>query len=227
MDSIVKYIDHTILKSFATTRDIEQLCTEAKKFRFCSVCVNPYNVRRAAECLADAGVNVCTVVGFPLGANRARIKALETREALADGATEFDMVINVGALRSGDHRIVQDDIADVVEAAGGKIVKVIIETMLLNDAEKIKACELSMAAGAHFVKTCSGFTDGGATVEDVRLMRQVVGNRLGVKASGSIRDYDKALSMIQAGATRLGVGAGVKIAEEEAARRSGAGECRT
>ena len=219
MDSIVRYIDHTILKPWATKKDIAKLCDEAKKYRFCSVCVNPYNVRQAAELLAGTDVKVCTVIGFPLGANAPEIKAAEARAALADGADEIDMVINVGALKAGDTDVVREDIAGVVAAAEGKVVKVIIETMLLEDNEKVTACTIAKDAGAHFVKTCSGFTDGGATVEDIRLMRRTVGDGFGVKASGKVRDYEKAISMIEAGANRLGVGAGVEIAEGEAAAK--------
>ncbi|MBN2290990.1 MAG: deoxyribose-phosphate aldolase [Pirellulales bacterium] len=219
MEKIANYIDHTILQAWATRRDIEKLCAEAKQYGFHSVCVNPFNVSLAAELLTGSGTSVCTVIGFPLGANKSETKAAETRAALADGAEEFDMVINVGALKDGRFEVVQEDIAAVVAAAEGKCVKVIIETMLLDDAEKVKACEIAKAAGAHFVKTCSGFTDGGATVEDIRLMRETVGQDLGVKASGKVRDYEKALSMIEAGASRLGVGAGVEIAKGEADAR--------
>jgi len=215
MKSIVNYIDHTLLQSWATKKDIQKLCEEAKRYRFKSVCVNPYNVAFAVELLKDTPINVCTTIGFPLGATTPEIKAQETSQAEARGAKEFDMVINVGALKAGDYDLVKKDIEGVVQAAKGKIVKVIIETMLLTEEEKVKACQIAKQAGAKFVKTCSGFTEGGATVEDIRLMRQSVGAGMEVKASGKIRSLEKALALIEAGATRLGVGAGVEIAEQE------------
>lgn len=216
MESIVSYIDHTLLQSWATKDDIKKLCDEAKQYKFKSVCVNPYNVGYAVEMLKDTDINVCTVIGFPLGATTPEIKTQEAVQAEAQGAVEFDMVINVGAMKAGDYDIVKTDIEGVVKAAKGKVVKVIIETMLLTDDEKIKACEISKQAGASFVKTCSGFTEGGATVEDIRLMRKSVGAEMGVKASGKIRSLEKALALINAGATRLGVGAGVQLAQEQA-----------
>ena len=216
MESIVSYIDHTLLQSWATKSDIKKLCDEAKQYKFKSVCVNPYNVAYAVEILKNTGINICMVIGFPLGATTPEIKAQETIQTETQGAVEFDMVINVGAMKAGDYNFVKTDIEGVVKAAKGKVVKVIIETMLLTDEEKIKACEISKQAGAGFVKTCSGFTEGGATVEDIRLMRQSVGTEMGVKASGKIRSLEKALTLINAGATRLGVGAGVEIAEQEA-----------
>lgn len=216
MKSIVNYIDHTLLQSWATKNDIKKLCEEAKQYKFKSVCVNPYNVAYAVKMLKDTDINVCTTIGFPLGATTPEIKMQETIQAEALGAVEFDMVINIGAIKAGDYNLVKKDIEGVVKAAKGKVVKVIIETMLLTDEEKIKACEIAKQAGAGFVKTCSGFTEGGATVEDIRLMRQCVGAGMGVKASGKIRSLEKALAMIDAGATRLGVGAGVEIADQEA-----------
>lgn len=209
-----KMIDHTLLKPEATKEMIENLCREAKEFDFKSVCVNPYWVSTAYEELRDSDVLVCTVVGFPLGASTKETKFFETDFAVQEGADEIDMVINVGALKSKQYDVVLEDIKSVVQAANGRTVKVIIETCLLTDEEKVKACELSKEAGANFVKTSTGFSTAGANVEDVELMRSIVGDALEVKASGGIRDLDTALKMIEAGATRLGVSAGVQIMKE-------------
>lgn len=204
-------IDHTLLKADATKEQVIRLCQEAKEHGFASVCVNPYWVKEAASYLAGSDVAVCTVVGFPLGATTPETKAFETKNAVQNGASEIDMVINVGALKSGDVKAVKEDIRAVVEAAGGALVKVILETGLLTDEEIVAACEQAKAAGAHFVKTATGFGKGGATVEAVRLMRQTVGSDLGVKASGGVRDKETALQMIQAGANRIGASASVAI----------------
>ncbi len=209
-------IDHTLLKQDATAEQIQHLCEEAARFGFASVCVNPFWVPVCAELLRQSAVKVCTVVGFPLGANTAATKAAETRRAIADGAEEIDMVINVGALKSGLDTVVEADIRAVVEAAGpGVIVKVILETGALSDEEKVRACECAVRAGADYVKTSTGFGPGGATAADVALMRRVVGPKIGVKASGGIRDQNKALLMVRAGATRIGASASVKIVKGE------------
>ena len=212
--NINNMIDHTLLKPEATKEMIENLCKEAKEYDFKSVCVNPYWVSTAYEELRDSDVLVCTVVGFPLGATTKETKFFETDFAVQEGADEIDMVINVGALKSKQYDVVLEDIKSVVQAANGRTVKVIIETCLLSDEEKVKACELSMEAGANFVKTSTGFSTAGAKVEDVELMKSIVGDNLEVKASGGIRDLDTALKMIEAGATRLGVSAGVQIIKE-------------
>lgn len=212
--NINKMIDHTLLKAEATKEMIENLCKEAKEYDFKSVCVNPYWVSTAYEELRDSDVLVCTVVGFPLGATTKETKFFETDFAVQEGADEIDMVINVGALKSKQYDVVLEDIKSVVQAANGRTVKVIIETCLLSDEEKVKACELSMEAGANFVKTSTGFSTAGAKVEDVELMKSIVGDNLEVKASGGIRDLDTALKMIETGATRLGVSAGVQIIKE-------------
>lgn len=212
--NINKMIDHTLLKPEAIKEMIENLCKEAKEYDFKSVCVNPYWVSTAYEELRDSDVLVCTVVGFPLGATTKETKFFETDFAVQEGADEIDMVINVGALKSKQYDVVLEDIKSVVQAANGRTVKVIIETCLLSDEEKVKACELSMEAGANFVKTSTGFSTAGAKVEDVELMKSIVGDNLEVKASGGIRDLDTALKMIEAGATRLGVSAGVQIIKE-------------
>ncbi len=215
MTNILGMIDHTILKPEATKDMVETLCKEAKEHKFAAVCVNPYYVKLCKEMLKDSNVKVATVVGFPLGINTKEVKALETIDAIKNGADEIDMVINIGALKAKDYAVVKEDIEAVVEASKDKaIVKVIIETCLLTDEEKIKACELSMEAGAHFVKTSTGFSTGGATIEDVKLMKSVVGDNLEVKASGGVRDLESAKRMIEAGATRLGTSSGVKIAKE-------------
>ena len=210
---IASLIDHTVLKPDACAADIDTLCKEAAQYCFATVCVNGVWVRRAADALRGSQVRVCTVVGFPLGASVSEVKAYEATRAIRDGATEIDMVINVGALKSGDLKLVERDIRAVVEACGARIlVKVILETALLTRDEKITACRLAKTAGAHYVKTSTGFAKSGATVEDVALMREVVGEELGVKASGGIRDYEAAQMMVDAGATRLGTSASVKIA---------------
>lgn len=209
-------IDHTLLKPEASESDIRKLCEEAAKYGFASVCVNPVWVKRASEFLKDSAVPVCTVIGFPLGATLPDVKAFEARRAIFNGAREVDMVINVGALKSGDDCAVEDDIRAVAEAAheNGVLCKVIIETALLTDEEKVRACLASRNAGADFVKTSTGFSKGGATVEDVRLMRRTVGRALGVKASGGVKGIDDARKMFEAGATRIGASVGVKIAQE-------------
>jgi len=214
---IAKYIDHTLLRSDATFDQVTKLCQEAREFGFASVCINPFYVRHSAGLLKGSSVKVCTVIGFPLGANMMETKALEARRAIRDGATEIDMVINVGALKSGQDDIVYRDIRAVVEAAmdGGAICKVILETALLNDDEKTRACKAARKARADFVKTSTGFGPGGATAEDVALMsRAVSGTKMGVKASGGIRNLEDAKQMIQAGATRIGASAGVRIVKE-------------
>lgn len=209
-------IDHTLLKPEASEADIRKLCDEAAQFGFASVCVNPTWVKRAAGFLKGSGVPVCTVIGFPLGATLPDVKAYEARRAIFDGAREVDMVINVGALKSGDVCAVEDDIRAVADAAheNGILCKVIIETALLTDAEKISACIAAKNAGADFVKTSTGFSKGGATVEDIALMRRTVGSALGVKASGGVKGIDDARAMFEAGATRIGASVGVKIAQE-------------
>ncbi len=206
-------IDHTLLKADATRPQIEKLCEEAKKYVFASVCVNPTWVKYSAELLAGTDVKVCTVIGFPLGASTSAVKAFETKDAIANGAGEIDMVINIGALKNGEYDIVRDDIKAVVDAANGTLVKVIIETCLLTDEEKVKACELSVEAGADFVKTSTGFSTGGATAEDIALMRKTVGPDLGVKASGGVRNLEDMKNMIDNGATRIGASSGVAIME--------------
>ncbi|MEX2785276.1 deoxyribose-phosphate aldolase [Streptococcus sp. H49] len=212
-----KYIDHTLLKAESTQEQIEQLLSEAKRYHFASVCVNPTWVSLAADYLKDSDVNVCTVVGFPLGANTSAVKAFEAKEAVSAGADEIDMVINIGLLKSGHFEAVRKDIAEVVAASSGKLVKVIIETCLLTEEEKVKACQLALEAGADFVKTSTGFSTGGATVADVALMRQTVGDKAGVKAAGGARSYTDARAFIEAGATRIGTSAGVAILEGETA----------
>lgn len=211
-----KYFDHTLLKADAVPSQIEELCGEAAKYQFYSVCVNSCNVKMCARLLKDSSVKIAAVVGFPLGACTTSSKAFETEEACRDGAGEIDMVINVGALKSKDFDFVREDIKAVVDAAAkyDAVVKVIIETCLLTDEEKVKACQLSEEAGAAFVKTSTGFSTGGATKEDVALMKSTVGDRLQVKASGGIRDYKTAAEMIEAGADRLGASASVNIMEE-------------
>jgi len=218
--SIASYIDHTLLKQDATGQQIDQLCTEAAQYHFASVCVNPYYVPRCVKNLKGTDVKVCTVVGFPLGATTTETKAFETLQAIASGATEIDMVINVCALKSGHIKGVEQDIQALVAACEGKaILKVIIETCLLTDEEKVLACQIAKRCGADFVKTSTGFSTGGATVEDIALMRQTVGPDMGVKASGGIRDYAKAKAMVDAGATRIGASAGIAIVEAEQAEK--------
>lgn len=214
-------IDHTLLKPDATEDDIRRLCEEAARFHFASVCVNPTWVRSSACHLRGTGVPVCTVIGFPLGATLPDVKAYEARRAIYDGAREVDMVINIGALKSGDDCAVEHDIRSVVEAAHEYEVtcKVIIETALLTDEEKVRACLAAKSAGADFVKTSTGFSKGGATVADIALMRQVVGADLGVKASGGVKGLEDARKMVEAGATRIGASVGVKIAQEAGGAR--------
>jgi deoxyribose-phosphate aldolase len=215
-NGVARMIDHTLLKPDASQDQIAQLCYEARTHHFASVCVNPAHVKLCAQLLKGSDVAVCTVVGFPLGATPATVKAYETQQAIRDGASEIDMVINIGALKSQDYRTVYEDIASVVRAAhaGNAIVKVIIEAALLNDEEKVIASQLSKAAGADFVKTSTGFGPGGATVADVALMRRVVGPAMGIKAAGGVKNYADAQAMISAGATRIGASAGVRILQE-------------
>lgn len=215
-DGLAGAIDHTLLKPDATRGEIEQLCREAAQFCFASVCVNPVWVPLAADMLRGSGVKVCTVIGFPSGAHVPDVKAYETRRAVEQGAEEVDMVINIGALKSRDYALVEHDIRAVVQAAGKQtVVKVILETSLLGRDEKIMGATLAKAAGADFVKTSTGFAGGGATVEDVRLLRETVGPEIGVKASGGIRSKQDAEAMVEAGANRLGASAGVKIVRGE------------
>jgi len=224
---VARYIDHTLLKPDATRDEILKICEEGVRFGFASVCINPIWVRDAACALRGSGVKVCTVIGFPLGANEPDTKAYEARRAIFDGASELDMVINVGALKSGDHDLVSRDIRGVVQVAHevGYICKVIIETALLTDEEKVSACLIAKEAGADFVKTSTGFSKGGATAADVALMRRAVGGQMGVKASGGVRDLKQAQEMIHAGATRIGASVGVKIIQEVVGgERSAAGQ---
>ena len=214
--SIASYIDHTLLKPDATGEQIDQLCAEAREYGFASVCVNPYYVARCVKNLKGTDVKVCTVVGFPLGATTAESKAFEALQAIASGAKEIDMVMNVCAMKSGHTKAIEQEIQALAAAVEGQaILKVIIETCLLTDEEKNQACRIARRSGADFVKTSTGFSTGGATVEDVALMRKAVGAKLGVKASGGIRDYATAQAMIEAGATRIGASAGVAIVKEE------------
>ncbi|MGE3885352.1 MAG: deoxyribose-phosphate aldolase [Vicinamibacterales bacterium] len=222
-------IDHTLLKPDATAEDIDKLCREAAEWRFATVCVNPTWVARAAARLRGSGVGVCSVVGFPLGATTPDVKQYEARRAIFDGATEIDMVLNVGALKSGDVRLVSDDIRAVVSACAerGAVSKVILETALLTDEEKVTACTLAKAAGADFVKTSTGFGPGGATTADVALMRRVVGADMGVKASGGVRDLQQVRAMVAAGATRIGASAGVRIVRESRGEAAPTGKAGT
>jgi deoxyribose-phosphate aldolase len=214
--NIGSMIDHTALKPETTKAQIETLCAEAKEYKFASVCVNPTWIETAAALLKGTDVKVCTVIGFPLGATTVETKAFETKDAIAKGATEVDMVINIGALKDKNDELVERDIRAVVDAAKGKaLTKVIIESSLLTEEEKVRACELSVKAGADFVKTSTGFSTGGATVEDIALMRKTVGSDLGVKASGGVRDRAGALAMVEAGATRIGASAGISIVKGE------------
>jgi deoxyribose-phosphate aldolase len=210
-------IDHTLLKADATKTEVMELLEEAKQFKFASVCINPTWVKTAAEFLRDTPeVKVCTVIGFPLGATTPEVKAFEAKNAIENGATEVDTVINIGALKDKQYDLVEKDIKAVVDAAKGKaLTKVIIEACLLTDEEKVKACELAVKAGADFVKTSTGFSTGGATVEDVALMSKTVGPEIGVKASGGVRSLEDAEAMIKAGATRIGASSGVKIVNGE------------
>lgn len=211
--NIAKFIDHTILKPNVTDAEVIKVCDEAKEYGFFSVCVNPYFVSLVAEQLKGSDVKVTSVIGFPLGANTTMIKAAEARKAVEDGANEIDMVLNISAMKDKKYDFVQADIEAVVEAIKGKaILKVILETCLLTNEEIVKACELSKAAGAQFVKTSTGFSTGGATPEVVKLMKQTVGDALEVKASGGVRDYETAIKVIEAGATRIGASSSVDIA---------------
>lgn len=208
---IAAMIDHTLLKAFATPAQIEQLCKEAAEYHFASVCVNPAYVALAASLLKGTGVKVCTVIGFPLGANTSAVKAFEARDAIANGAEEVDMVINVGAMKAGDYELVEKDIKAVVDAADGTLVKVIIETCYLTDEEKVLACKAAAKAGADFVKTSTGFGTGGATPADVALMRSSIPDTMKVKASGGVHNYEEAMAVVEAGASRIGASAGMAI----------------
>ena len=213
---LAKMIDHTILKPEADKASIEKLCKEALEYNFASVCINPTNVELAAKLLKGSEVKVCTVIGFPLGANTMEVKAFETKDAIAKGADEVDMVINIGRLKDKDYEYVEKDIKAVVDAADKKAVtKVIIETCLLTEEEKVKACELAKKAGADFVKTSTGFSTGGATPEDIKLMRETVGPDMGVKASGGVRSIEDAEAVIKNGATRIGASASIAICERK------------
>ncbi|GAA0353137.1 deoxyribose-phosphate aldolase [Alkalibacterium iburiense] len=221
MESIEKYIDHTLLKPEATDLQIQQICIEAREHHFKAVCINPSWVKYASDILSQTDVAICTVIGFPLGANASKVKAYEAKQAVADGADEVDMVINIGAVKSEDYSLVYQDIKAVVDAVKGEaLVKVIIETSLLSDNEKARACEAAKRAGADFVKTSTGFSTGGATIEDVKLMRRTVGPKMGVKASGGVRTIEDAKAMIEAGATRIGTSNGVALVEGNEATES-------
>ncbi|MEJ9229045.1 deoxyribose-phosphate aldolase [Peribacillus butanolivorans] len=210
--NVAGLIDHTLLKADATKEQIKVLCEEAREYNFASVCVNPTWVKYASELLEGSEVKVCTVIGFPLGATTPETKAFETKDAISNGAHEVDMVINIGALKDKDNELVERDIRAVIAASTGKALsKVIIETSLLTEEEKVRACELAVKAGTDFVKTSTGFSTGGATVEDVALMRKTVGPNIGVKASGGVRNTSDAQKVIEAGATRIGASAGVSI----------------
>ena len=214
--NLAKYIDHTILKPETTRQEVITVCNEAKEYGFFSVCVNPYYVSLVSEQLAGSDVKVCSVIGFPLGASVTSIKAAETKQAIADGANEIDMVLNIAAMKNGEFDYVLSDIKGVVAALEGKaILKVILENCLLTETEIVKACELAVEAGAHFVKTSTGFSKGGAVASDIALMRKTVGPNIGVKASGAVRDRETALTMVEAGATRIGASASVSIVKGE------------
>lgn len=206
-------IDHTLLKADATREQILKVCAEARQYKFASVCVNPTWVATVAGELQGSGVKTCTVIGFPLGATTSFAKAAETRDAIANGADEVDMVINIGALKAGEDRLVEDDVRAVVQAAGGRLVKCIIEAAMLSDEEVVCACQLAVKGGVDFVKTSTGFGPGGATVHHVALMRKTVGDKIGVKASGGIHDFPSAVALIEAGANRIGASASIKIME--------------
>ena len=209
-----KLIDHTILKAFETEEEILKLCKEAIEYDFKSVCVNPVNVALAKKALEGSDVLVCTVVGFPLGANTKEIKALETLDAIKNGADEIDMVINIGKAKEHDFDYIEEEIKCVVTASAGKTTKVIIETCYLNDEEKVECCKAAKAAGATFVKTSTGFGTGGATASDIKLMRETVGAEMGVKASGGVRSYDDVKVMVENGATRIGASSGIQIMKD-------------
>lgn len=219
--NLAKYIDHTVLKPEATEEAVIKLCKEAKEYGFVSVCVNPYYTALAAKELKDSEVKVCVVIGFPLGANTKEVKAFETNQAIEMGAQEVDMVINIGALKDKKYDVVKADIEAVVNASNRRaLVKVIIETCLLTDEEKVEVCAIAKNAGADFVKTSTGFSTGGATAADVALMRKTVGEDVGVKASGGIRDYKTAMEMVNAGANRLGLSAGIAVVKGDEASGS-------
>jgi deoxyribose-phosphate aldolase len=220
--AIARLIDHTLLKPDATPDQIAQLCHEARTYHFASVCVNPTHVALCARLLKGSDVKVCTVVGFPLGATPPEVKAWETQQALRDGATEIDMVINIGALRAGDYKLLYQDIGSVVNTAhaANALCKVILETSMLTNEQKVAACQIARMAGADFVKTSTGFGGGGATAADVALMRYVVGSAMGVKASGGVRNYEQAQALVAAGATRIGASAGVHIVKEARGEKS-------
>jgi deoxyribose-phosphate aldolase len=215
MSDISSMIDHTFLKPDGTKKDIKKLCEEAIEYGFVSVCINPIYVKYAKKLLEESNVKIATVIGFPLGCTTKETKVFEATEAIKNGADELDMVINIGALKDKEYETVREDIKGVVESSRGRaLVKVIIETCLLTDDEKMKACQLAMEAGADFVKTSTGFSSGGATLKDVELMKSVVGDKLGVKASGGIRDFDTAMKMVKAGASRIGASSSVKIIKD-------------
>lgn len=221
-NNIANMIDHTILKAVATKEDVKKLCNEAKEYNFFSVCINPANIEFAKKELEGSSVKVCTVIGFPLGANTSEVKAFETKDAIKKGADEVDMVINIGALKDKDYDYVLNDIKGVVDAANKEaLVKVIIETCYLTDDEKKIACELSVKAGADFVKTSTGFGTGGSTPEDIKLMRELVGPNIGVKASGGVRNQEDAKAVIKAGCSRIGASASVAITKGEDSKTSG------
>ena len=222
MENLSEYIDHTMLKADASQAEIIKLCQEAKQYDFYSVCINPNFVELAAKELKDSSVKVCTVIGFPLGASTSNTKAFETKDAIEKGATEVDMVINISKLKDKKDKEVLEDIIAVVDSSNGKaLVKVIIETCLLTDEEKERACLLSKQAGANFVKTSTGFSTGGATKQDIALMRKTVGEKIGVKASGGVRTYEDAVTMIESGATRIGASASIAIVTNSKAQNSG------
>jgi deoxyribose-phosphate aldolase len=213
-ETLARMIDHTILKPESSEEAVRKICEEALKYNFASVCINPSNIPLVAQLLKGSEVKVCTVIGFPLGANSSAVKAFETEDAIKNGAQEVDMVINIGKLKSKNYDYVKEDIKAVVNVAKGKaLTKVIIETSLLSDEEKVIACKLSKEAGADFVKTSTGFSGGGATPEDIKLMRDTVGPHMGVKASGGVRSYEDAVKVIEAGATRIGASASIAICE--------------
>ncbi len=214
--NIASIIDHTILKPNTTKEEIEKVCTEAKEYNFASVCINPYYVKYAKKLLEDTNIKVASVIGFPLGSTTKEVKAFEASQAINNGADELDMVINIGALKDKEYEVLEEDIKAVVSVSKDKaLVKVIIETCLLTDEEKVKACEIAKNSGADYVKTSTGFSTDGATIKDVRLMRNTVGDKMGVKASGGIRDINKAKEMIKAGATRIGASSSIKIVEDK------------
>lgn len=212
-----QYIDHTLLKPEATLEQIEVLCQEAKEYHFKSVCVNPFYVATCADLLKDSDVEVCTVIGFPLGSNTQETKVFEAQNALNNGATELDMVLNIGALKDGNDAYVEAEIHALKETAGDKVLKVILETCLLSDVEIVRACKAAKRAGADFVKTSTGFSTGGATVEAVKLMKETVGNDVEVKASGGVRSYEDMVAMVEAGATRIGTSSGIQLMKREKA----------